>query len=961
MRVVPSAMEAEPSAAASAVAEAAAPAARGVSFAVDGPADSHDDGVLAEAAGLYGKLLAHLSRRGLNFVALGAFLYLGGGFMGLLPPMLAGTLLVTLGGNLLCAVNIDMDEVFAKRRQRGAAYGMVGAGTLISLWGGWAVAARVGTLAGVVRALPCCSAAWFLRSHRRILARDYGHSCAVPAFSTIMSAWATLEMLTHGLVNVLDAPAITAAALPGALALVLVFVRVRPQHGWQQACLMTYVATSGASIAAGGAAPWPGRDADEASRELICGCAFFAPATIGAVVCLRRMKRSSADGTDSTSDGERGDYARRFMARLTLRIARSGVVYLCLGCVGFILKPGPVVMILSGLSVAFGAGLLVFGVANKDADTMIFDRDSRSTPTLVFFMLALSGCVSQLRTMRSWLDRNIVSDLLKAGGRDAESAHELLEMARTFSPEAAREAAEAIRADSAEQEAYVAAARALQLWGGGRDDDQRDGVGTAVDTDEGEGARLGVSDGRADEPGETGDADTDALVFAPQAQQRLSLMLFAAMRVNAPFQRHVAMLVDRINEVSYPVELGLQQKDLCLPLRNIALERGQAIAEAHAGPIKIRARAEAKVRTDYACHPDPVAHVLDFVRVQVKMADPYAMAVFYELVKLDDELELVRVKNKFSPAFAAEQAQDRWAQMRSIIRTTGLKAQAQAQEASETETKTCAEAGAEVQVELASEYKDLLMNVRFRFVLIAGGHSAQAVSAFGFNYWGRRLEAALAADLTMALSVLYPVALFFVFDGDCAAFAAAPLGALIYAANRKRVLRGTWVLVFTDCHHAVEVARRAARPLAEAHAGPLKSWSQALEAVTQHRNFALPEARVLDLVHTQVLVADPYAVYVFYEMLKRDKALELVCVRNTFVAQPGSGSDPEPGADSDSGPAQLILNVRFGGHVCEIQVALAELAEMQHQAGPLGMLAKMQFPGEALDCSDLFALGEHDV
>ena len=56
-------------------------------------------------------------------------------------------------------------------------------------------------------------------------------------------------------------------------------------------------------------------------------------------------------------------------------------------------------------------------------------------------------------------DFAFVSDLLKAGGNAAEAANELVEMAQSLSmsPEVVRRAADAIRVDSEEQQAYVAA------------------------------------------------------------------------------------------------------------------------------------------------------------------------------------------------------------------------------------------------------------------------------------------------------------------------------------------------------------------------------------------------------------------------------------------------------------------------------------------------------------------------
>ena len=68
-------------------------------------------------------------------------------------------------------------------------------------------------------------------------------------------------------------------------------------------------------------------------------------------------------------------------------------------------------------------------------------------------------------------DRAFVKDLIEQGGAAAGAALELLEMVRKLTPEAAQAAAEQIRVDSVEQEAFSAAARAVRgqgLRGGGR-------------------------------------------------------------------------------------------------------------------------------------------------------------------------------------------------------------------------------------------------------------------------------------------------------------------------------------------------------------------------------------------------------------------------------------------------------------------------------------------------------------
>ena len=84
------------------------------------------------------------------------------------------------------------------------------------------------------------------------------------------------------------------------------------------------------------------------------------------------------------------------------------------------------------------------------------------------------------------------------------------------------------------------------------------------------------------------------------------------------------------------------------------------------------------------------------------------------------------------------------------------------------------------------------------FTLLALGHSVHALSAFGFNYWGARLQAAPVADLTMTLSALYPVSMFLALDGNCTAYCVCAFPLIFYGAQRRRLLRGKWIFVFTD-------------------------------------------------------------------------------------------------------------------------------------------------------------------
>ena len=325
-------------------------------------------------------------------------------------------------------------------------------------------------------------------------------------------------------------------------------------------------------------------------------------------------------------------------------------------------------------------------------------------------------------------DRKFVSDLLKRGGAVEGAAHELLEMTRTgrtvLSQEAVKLAADAIRADSAEQRAYIQASQNVRQALNSSDahraraqlhHDCHSMLACALQRDDqqvsvlfhrlrklsnAELARLdelmvtcrtvfertlavrwkqlaGINSWTAPRNSHLQSCSLDRLSFwgtAPQPAQRLSLLMSEAQGVNDHFQEHVANLVHRFNQAKHPVDLDLDCELSCLPLRNDALLESDDVAEARPGPLKQRARAEDKVKTDYATNDIPEAHLLDLVRVQVKVYDPFAAFAFYKFVEADEKLHVVRIKNKFAHDFVPEADQ------------FGHK----------------------------SEYKDLLLNVRFK-------------------------------------------------------------------------------------------------------------------------------------------------------------------------------------------------------------------------------------------------------
>jgi hypothetical protein len=64
------------------------------------------------------------------------------------------------------------------------------------------------------------------------------------------------------------------------------------------------------------------------------------------------------------------------------------------------------------------------------------------------------------------------------------------------------------------------------------------------------------------------------------------------------------------------------------------------------GPPKLRARAEHKIRTDYAAEPEPAAaSLVDLVRATVVFEEPYSLACFVKY--LQKTMRVLRVKNRF--------------------------------------------------------------------------------------------------------------------------------------------------------------------------------------------------------------------------------------------------------------------------------------------------------------------------
>ena len=124
-------------------------------------------------------------------------------------------------------------------------------------------------------------------------------------------------------------------------------------------------------------------------------------------------------------------------------------------------------------------------------------------------------------------------------------------------------------------------------------------------------------------------------------------------------------LVDQFNAAQFPSELGLDKTQFPLPIQNnYAQEKQFPNAAVHPGPLKKKERGQFKVDNDYKGNP---CRLLDIVRLQIKFRDPYAIAIFFEVLtqrklctrsrtqsRTNEDLVVRRVKNNFRPSFLAE-------------------------------------------------------------------------------------------------------------------------------------------------------------------------------------------------------------------------------------------------------------------------------------------------------------------
>merc|ERR1719482_618688 len=103
-------------------------------------------------------------------------------------------------------------------------------------------------------------------------------------------------------------------------------------------------------------------------------------------------------------------------------------------------------------------------------------------------------------------------------------------------------------------------------------------------------------------------------------------------------------LVTNAKQGEYQVSVSREETPIWVDSQNVQPCRGAAVFLP--GPLKLRARAEHKVMTDYCDEPDPpAASLLDLVRATVVFEEPYALACFVQYIQRT--MKVVRLKNRF--------------------------------------------------------------------------------------------------------------------------------------------------------------------------------------------------------------------------------------------------------------------------------------------------------------------------
>ena len=123
---------------------------------------------------------------------------------------------------------------------------------------------------------------------------------------------------------------------------------------------------------------------------------------------------------------------------------------------------------------------------------------------------------------------------------------------------------------------------------------------------------------------------------------------------------------------------------------------------------------------------------------------------------------------------------------------------------------------------------------------------------------------------------------------------------------------------------------------------------------TEYSGLELPEARLTDLVRAQVRCADPYVMFVFFRLVEQDADFDLVHVTNEIAqSDKGESENRDDSVEAEGlvhGAGQdLTLSVRYCSHVCEIQVALADITEMVRYSNALYKLKKAKCVGDIFE------------
>ena len=123
---------------------------------------------------------------------------------------------------------------------------------------------------------------------------------------------------------------------------------------------------------------------------------------------------------------------------------------------------------------------------------------------------------------------------------------------------------------------------------------------------------------------------------------------------------------------------------------------------------------------------------------------------------------------------------------------------------------------------------------------------------------------------------------------------------------------------------------------AQHRAGPVKSRTRSEDKVkNDYADRPAPAAAsLIDLCRSTVVFDDPYALAAFLAFM-RHLGLDIIRVKNKF-------SDlAEPGAENRY--RDVLMNWRVAGHVCETQLALADLSQIKKEIHKYYEIQRAQF------------------